>query len=351
MYRLLLIISLLFSLARFSFGQSTGVTLHTTDTKIDTNYIQDLTDKLVIRSFFKTKSNSLDFKSGKTKLIYKPNPSTNMGVGFNYDWLGVNVAFKLPKNKAEQEKYGKTKSLDIQANMYMRKYVVDFSYIKYRGYYLQDNLENINGKKRDSIFQNSSLRTHSLAMSVNYIFNNKRFSYRAAFLQNEKQLKSAGTAFVGGYVSSIGFASKDSLIPQHQLEKFQEIANISRGRSLQIGGQGGYAHTFVWRHFYFTLSGGIGLGLERRKFFKHDDNVLVAKYGIAPHAQVKGAIGYNSHNLTIGFQGVTDGYLVGQSGDNEVAYNFGSFRLFGAYRINAPKQIHFLKKLKPFGRK
>ena len=341
---------LLINFSLFSFAQDAQFNFSTKHQKTDSNYIEDFSDKLVIRAFSKSKTNSLEIRNTITneQLTYKPNPSSSLGAGFNYNWLGIDLAFQLPETDEETEKYGKTKSFDFQANMYLRKFSVDLSYVRYKGYYLEDANDPKNG---DTIIKQPNLRTNNLGVSVNYIFNNKKFSYRAAYLQNERQRKSAGTFFSGGFVSLTGLTSDRGLIPPHYVKLYPEVSELTRVNSWQIGGQGGYAHTFIVKHFYLTMSLGVGLGLENKKFITKDSRTLISEYGAAPRYQMKGALGYNGDKLSVGIQGVKDGVFIGGTGKNELTYKFGSFRFFIAHRFNAPKPMLFVKRLNPFKQK
>jgi len=337
----------LFVLTFWVQAQGTQANFFNKNFQIDTSYIQDLSDKLVVRGFSKSKTNSLDIVNTITneQLIYKPNSSSSLGGGFNYNWLGVDISVQLPGTDKEHQKYGETNSFDFQANTYLRKFAVDLSYVRYKGYYLEDANDPKNG---DTIIKHQGLRTHSLGLGVNYIFNNKKFSYRAAYLQNERQKKSSGTFFSGGFISLTGLESNKGLIPLHYVKLYPEIANLTRINSWQVGGQGGYAHTFVLKSFYLTMSLGGGLGVENKKFITKDSRTLISEFGLAPRYQLRGAFGYNSNDLSFGIQGVKDGVFIGGTGKNDLIYNFGSWRLFVAYRLTAPKPLHFLKEINPF---
>ena len=339
----LILLSLTFSLI----GQDAQLIFFSDTSKIDTNFIEDFSDKLVLRSFWKSKTNSLEIANRITtdRLIYRPSPSTSLGIGGNYNWLGLDLALQLPETDNNVEKYGDSKSFDFQVNMYLRKFSVDLSYVRYKGYYLEDAKD---ANDRDTIIKNKGLRTNNIGGSVNYIFNNKKFSYRAAYLQNERQRKSAGTFFAGGFVSLTRIEAEKGLIPPHYVELYPEVADLTRINSWQIGGEGGYAHTFVVKHFYLTIALGLGLGLENKKFVTKDSRTLISEYGAAPRYQTKAALGYNGAKLSLGLQGVKDGVFIGGAGENEVTYNFGSWRIFMAYRFDAPRPIQFLKKLNPF---
>ncbi len=327
-------------------GQDAHVNFLNRKLNVDTNYIEDLSDMIVVRGFTKSKFNSLEISNTETgdRLVYAPHPTASLGGGFNYHWLGLDVAFQLPESEDRERDYGNSNAFDLQTNMYLRKFSVDLSYVKYGGYFISDQNDSLG---IDTIIKRSDIRTHNIGASVNYIFNNKRFSYRAADLQNERQKKSAGTWISGVYFSRTAINSQNGFIPKHYQELYPETKDLIKARSWQVGLQGGYAYTVVLWHFYLTLSGSLGVGYENLKFSNRGNEPVGVAHGVTPKIQFKGALGYNGKKLSIGIQGVRDGLYIGGLSANDVTYNYGSIKLFGAYRINAPKELHIVQKLNP----
>ena len=326
-------------------AQSTEAPLTNQKFKVDTNYIEDLSDKLVLRSFTKNKFNTLTLQNVEEgKLIrYDPNNSTSLGAGFNYHWLGIDLAIQLPKNEESKETYGNTRSFDFQTNMYLRKFSIDLSYVRYGGYFMVDINDSLG---IDTVVKRKDIKTQNIGASINYIFNHKKFSYRAVYLQNERQKKSAGSWFTGIYFSRAIIDSERGFIPEHYWDLYPDTKDLQRARTMQIGLQGGYAHTFVISHFFGTLSLGAGLGYENLKFSDKTRDELTL-HGVSPKFNIRGAIGYNSNRWTLSFQAVRDDLLVGGLRNNDVTYSYGSFRFLFAYRILPPKKWQILKDLNP----
>jgi len=69
---------------------------------------------------------------------YKPNDKFNIGIGFNYKWLGLDLAFNLLNINDDDDQFGKTDRLDIQSNIYLRKFAFDFNLQLYEGYYVSN---------------------------------------------------------------------------------------------------------------------------------------------------------------------------------------------------------------------
>jgi hypothetical protein len=219
-------------------------------TENDPAYIEDHTRDLTVRIYGSRKYTYYDMvdKRLKEELLYRPNTSNNVGFGFNYKFLGINFGFKLPFINNDDDKYGKTKYLDLQSHLYLRKLVIDFYGQYYKGYYLANRRFN-----SQALTLRPDMYNTDLGLNVQYIFNDKKFSYRAAYLQNEYQKKSAGSFIVGGEVFAWKMKGDSALIPSNLgIEGFFDNEPFHKTGSVSIAANVGYAHTFVIKK-YFSL--------------------------------------------------------------------------------------------------
>ena len=109
-------------------------------TKIDTVYIKDLSDKLSIRIFGVNKFTRFDIKDNEIDSLvsYSPNRNLNLGFGLNYKWFGLGVAFNFPFINNDDDIYGKTKRFDAHTNIFTRNLAIDFYLSSYRGFYIEN---------------------------------------------------------------------------------------------------------------------------------------------------------------------------------------------------------------------
>ena len=100
-------------------------------------YIIDYSEKLLLRIYTVTKSNSLTIGNTSTgkSLVLEPNGQTNIGLGLNYKRFGIGLAFGFPKSADSNKKYGKTKRIDIQGSIYGNKIGGDGFFQMYKRYY------------------------------------------------------------------------------------------------------------------------------------------------------------------------------------------------------------------------
>ncbi len=219
-----------------------------TATSQDSTHIVDYSDKLLIRLYTVTKTNSLTIVNDDLdrRLELLPNGKTNLGVGVNYKKFGLGIAFGPPSSAEKERKFGKTQRLDIQGSMYGRKIGADGFFQLYEGYYNSNPSDFIDWTS-DAFPQIARMRILSVGVSGFYLFNSEKYSYRAAFVRDEMQKKSAGSFLLGLFGNYDEGKTVNGFIPEELPDSLRTIINIKEFKNLAIGVSAGYAHNFVVR--------------------------------------------------------------------------------------------------------
>lgn len=212
----------------------------------DSTYILDYSDKFLLRVYTISKSNSLTIENQLVEkgLRLRPNGATNLGIGFNYKRFGLGLAFNTPISANSERKFGKTQRLDIQGSLYGRKVGGDGFFQAYKGYY-NENPEDFTDWSGDVQPQLPNMRVLSLGVVGFYLFNSHRYSYRAAFVRDEIQLKSAGSFLLGVFGNYDESKTDNGFIPEELPDSISNNINIREFTNLAIGFSAGYAHNFV----------------------------------------------------------------------------------------------------------
>ena len=202
----------------------------------DTTYYVNFPQKIQLRLYLSRKYTGvlLDMVAGASRLRYLPNTPINLGAGFTYKWLTINVAHGFGFLNPERGR-GETRFLDLQSHQYFKKWNIDLFGQFYRGYYLSNPSANSNEYVRPD------LGVTELGVMAQYVFNHDKFSFRAAYLNTELQKKSAGTWLLGGNIFYGQVKSDSSLAPSfiNANREFQKV------RFIKAGPLGGYAYTLV----------------------------------------------------------------------------------------------------------
>lgn len=311
----------------------------------DSSYYHSFIQDIVARFYFSQKFTNPTIKgiAQSDKLRYLPNTTLNMGIGATYKPLTINLGYGFNFLNQDKEK-GKTKYLDLQSHLYVRKWSFDLTGQFYTGYFLPK--EEYHAQDPNQYYIRPDMHVTVIGLAVYRIFNYKKFSYRAAMVQNEYQQKSAGTLLVGAEAYYGSHTADSAFVPSMMENKFNQ-SGVNQVRFFEFGPGVGYAYTLVVaKHIFATASltfnPKISFATER-VMYGDDADLHVS---IVPGFFARGAIGYNSDfwNLNLSFVGnrlITKG----ASSSDHYVYNTGNLRLtFAHHLVPGPKLRKTLNK-------
>lgn len=302
----------------------------------DTTYYIYFPGSITGRFYFSQKYTSFDIKSkGAKDLHYLPNTTLNTGIGATWHNFSLNVAYGLGFMNKDDDK-GKTKYLDLQTHFFRPKWTMDIYGQFYRGYYLSP--EGFGARPGENYYYRPDIKVTLIGFSRYYIFNSTRFSYRAAFLQNEWQKKSAGTFLIGAE-AYYGLLNGDSALVPKSIENKYSEKGIHRVDYLSIGPGAGYAYSLIIaQHIYLTasLTGNANVSYATQSnYTEHDHNVSINFV-----TRFKIAAGYNSRSCNISANYIANDLpFKGAGVDNNYSIRTGKYRFIIAKRFIPGKKL------------
>ena len=270
----------------------------------DSTDILDYSDKLLLRVYTVTNVNSLSIindQDGRT-IELLPNGNTNIGVGFNYKKFGLGIAFSPPQSAESNRRFGKTQRLDILGSLYSMKFGADGYFQLYKGYY-NSNPQDFIEWNSDVFPQLPDMRVLSVGGVGFYIFNSDKYSYRAAFVRDEIQTKSAGSFLLGAFVNYDESKTDNGFVPQQFPDSVRNVIDIKEFQNLAFGVSVGYAHNFVARDkFIFGIAVLPGFGYQRVSVVNLSETKGEEEQ---PAAQLlmRAALGYEHKHFFLGLTG------------------------------------------------
>ncbi len=288
----------------------------------DSSYFASYTDQITGRFYFSQKYTNLmvEDQAQNLDLEYRPNTTLNMGIGASYKWFTLNLAYGFPFLNKEKEK-GDTRYLDLQAHFYGNTSNIDLFGQFYNGFYLYPS------GKASSVNQyyiRPDIKVREYGGSYQHIFNHKRFSYRASFLQNEWQKKSAGS-FLFGAEFFIGKVGADSTVYPAVLTT-SEAPKTTKVFFYELGPNFGYAYTLIIaKHFFLTGSLSFSLDYNVTEY-KYESNRSMQS-GVTPNSLIRVFTGYNSKKSALSVTFTNSRVSLAATSKNSVALNTGNFRI------------------------
>jgi len=302
----------------------------------DREYFETFPDHITARFYLSQKYTALKFQDraeGQDYLFW-PNTTLNHGIGATYKWFTLNLAYGFEVLNPDLGQ-GNTQYLDLQAHAYPETFVLDFFGQFYNGYHLAP--QGFAAPAGDRYYVDPELDVTKIGVFWQYLFNNKKFSFRAAFLNNEWQKISAGS-WMAGFEFYAGRAMTDNqmLPPTMVLNPERNFRTI---RFFEIGPNVGYAYTLVIKkHFFITgaVSGNLGFGYSQLEWLEGHRNT---EWGVNPNVFLRAFAGYNSEKWSINANIVHNQVrLMGnQQIDNTIMT--GNYRLNFVYRFLPGPQL------------
>ncbi|WP_423129835.1 DUF4421 family protein [Gaoshiqia sp. Z1-71] len=236
--------------------------------KQDSTYIQSCYHDLVIRAYSANKNNFVRFHdlSEMVRLKYRPNDYFNLGLGFDYKWFGLKLGTKVPFLSRDDDRFGRTSNYGLQSYLYTRKFTIDVLALKTRGYHLdREDGQGLFIPGEERYYQRRDLVTKNLGVNLNYVLNNRKFSYKAAFKQTDIQLKSAGSLVFGGGVHLLKVEADSAFVPSEIGNSYFKTAREQNHlEASTLNANLGYAYSLVpTKNWIITGSYRFSLGLQQ----------------------------------------------------------------------------------------
>ena len=137
------------------------------------------------------------------------------------------------------------------------------------------------------------------------MFNSKNFSYKAAYIRNNVQKKSAGSFSTGIFFYQDIVKSNNGLLPQEVRDSIWTDFDLKGFNAISIGLSAGYQYTFVIKeNLFISLQGTPGIGYRFLSATTLDDRVGHVNE-MAWQLTARVAIGYEFKYFYVGAMGST----------------------------------------------
>ena len=310
---------------------ATGLAAQKSPAPYDKDYIITFEDYLTARVYLAKKYTSFSLQADETaSLRYRPNSQVTMGINASYKAISLSLGSGFGFLNPNKKEKGRTRSFDFQTHIYTREWVTDIYAQLYRGYYInQGNFAGTNGNR---YYVRPDIKVGLLGGSVYKLFNGQQFSYRAGFLQNEWQKKSAGSFLAGAEIYYGSIKGDSALVPGY-LKPFYPQRDIERVQVFEFGPGGGYAYTAVWQENFFA-TGSLTVNADISVVKEVSAAGSDGRTTVTPNATFRAVAGYNSQEwaATIGWVHNSTN-MKGPSSDQHYSIKTGSFSITIAKRF------------------
>ena len=308
----------------------------------DTAFIQSYYDKLIAGVYIPHKFVKFGINSVAegALLEYEPNGRSAIGLEGSYKWLSIGFSVKLPLADKSISQYGQTESFDLQFHLNLRKLIIDCYFQIYNGFYISNMDDYYDSWNYENQYPKTDLTIFNIGVLANYVYNNKKFSYKAALNLTDRQKKNAGSLIMGSYFFINGMSADSTIIPSFATQYFQEMIGLKSLGTLNLGLSCGYAYTFVIRdRFYVNLGIIPGFGLYGINALDNNANPIDFDVNSAIIVQSRISIIYQKDRFYAAMTGVYGTQTSLGKSDYTVAFGHGNTKISLGYRFDFPKRI------------
>jgi hypothetical protein len=264
-----------------------------------------------------------------TSLRYRPEYGINMGIGFAYKWIGLDLLFNV--GLWEDNELEGSERFDFLIRMFTSKHFIEANITYYYGHQLDfifgvdENIEEIHKLRQD-------LRVLTLGLQYLYVFNYDKFSIKAPFVQNEIQRKSAGSFILGFSLNYYSMDADSTVVPEELKYNFNEGLNLVDVSVITPAVSFGYMYSFVVKEkFFLTL--GLIPGLNLTYGDRKTDIRELINWQLSYKIRSMFAIGYNARKFFTGIQLFGDVNNIRIDRKQQAFFTNGSLKFFVGYRF------------------
>ncbi len=297
---------------------------------LDTNYVYTYPKSFLISPFYAQRNFLIKLSPtiGRNS-TFIPNMSDAFGINIGYGNFRLQLATKFPNTTQSIEDKVKSTYTDLNLQMLKRKFIIELSYKNIIGFVDKD-YEKI--KPTDPmVYANPNMRVIYAKLNYTHIFSDK-FSARAAYRLMERQKRGAGSWLLTGGLSYLRLGSTgrtgnaNAFLDPNVRPDFGEYGTVRNMTAIGISALGGYGHTFVYKKFFFTAIGVLGLETERG-IYQITTNKEITDFFITPAFDIKAVLGYNHHHWFAGISGhlETNQFRMGSARGSAIYETVGFF--------------------------
>lgn len=277
-----------------------------------------------------------DLPDRRKTLSYKSNKPYAFGLGMYLFELGIELTFAVPLAEKRMEIYGESDARDLQLNIFTKKWGLDLYSQKYSGFYIEDAAVKV--PANTPYPQRPDIVTRNVGLTGNYIFNNKRFSFRSAYNFAERQLRSRGSFVLFTSISGFKARGDSAILGDEYAAEFGVASKIQEIKSTSFSVAPGYTYSLIHKGFF--VNAALALGPAHNWLtYKAEDGSTKDDIEFRAFFVARVALGYNGDHFFSGLSFVSQGSSA-KFDTLELSSSTGTFKILFGYRF---REVGILK--------
>lgn len=265
------------------------------------------------------------------RISFRPDNGNKIGLYVGWRWLFFGWSFDLTRNDAKKDLNFSFYTSKVGIDLFYRRRDKGFNIYKMSGF-------NSNGspiKNYDRDFDGFS--TQQKGINLYYIFNNKRFSYPAAYSQTTNQRISAGSFILGISYNKQSFSfDSNKFNEQYQTATLPELC-FDKVEYKDFSINFGYSYNWVFaKNCLANISMTPGIGYKNSSLQLKSGKELLSSINF--DVVTRAAVVYNNRRFYIGASLVSHTYSYRKS-NLSVVNGFGTINVYTGFNFWRNKKI------------
>ena len=262
----------------------------------------------------------------RQSITLTPENSDKIGFYIGWKWIFLGWAFDISKNRAKTDWNFSFYTSKIGVDLFYRKRSDGFRLSKIDGLTYSDGKEITSHSNR---FDGISIAQKGI--NVYYIFNNKRFSYPAAYSQTTTQRISSGSFILGINYSEQSFRMDHTFFDPHVQSAMSESLKFNHAEYKDFSINFGYTYNWVIAKNYLanvSLTPGIGYKGTSLRFETEKDLLENINFDFITRA----ALLYNNSRYFIGASVISHTYSY-RKRELSIINSFGTINVYAGINL------------------
>lgn len=247
--------------------------------------------------------------AGISGIDYRTLASNITGFGIHYGKFSLFAGIKTPGKFSDRQRRVKTQFTQLNVAMTDLHLRVEGSARFYTGFYDFNSPRYIpDFTDSTAFYSDAGMKNRSIKLKGFYFPNEKkRFSYAAAYINNERQLRSAGSWILSANVYHYAVIGSKPIVPIYIQPLYAPYDNFTRITVNAVSAGFGYTHTFtIFKRVFLNLL--LTIGAEGRDInITGGDKNLRNKALMYSAYDFRSSLGYNSDHFFLSIQTIVDG--------------------------------------------
>lgn len=232
-------------------------------------------------------------------LSFVPRPSWKLGAYFGWRWIFLGWSVDV-HDLFGGDSHASKKS-EFNLSLYSAKLGVDIYYLKNGSDFTVRRISGFENISSDKEFQFDGLKSEMKGINLYYIFNNRKFSYPAAYSQSTNQRKSAGSLIAGFSCSTHKLSFDYNQLPTWINTQLEESMRFRKIRYLDYSLNFGYGYNWVFaKNCLANLSVTPAVGYKKSHVYMDDTQYNNHYHSVNLDVITRAAIVYNNTKYYVG---------------------------------------------------